>query len=105
MNKVFHPIKINFTHKEYMLVDEYAKLCGLSKVELCRMLLKNYHPKPMPDRALRELLDELYDLHNILQDELAAKKKLQEIILTLERKTLLPEQGGNSYGHDEPLGD
>ncbi len=103
MKKNYHPIKINFTEEEHELATETARKCGLTVVELCRIQLRNRQPKPIPDRAYRETLELLYELHNqIKDDEMAAK--LRAVILHFQRRMLLPERSEANGGH-EPVGD
>jgi len=88
----YKPIKINFTVEENDAVTSYAKQCGISVVEFCRLLLKGYHPKPMPVAAFREALNELYVLHERVKSDEHIALHLRSIILNFQKRALLPER-------------
>ena len=103
MKENYHPIKINFTDDEYKLISKYAKSCGMTMVELLRALLKNYHPKPRPDKAFRNVLNELYNLHESVKENKELAVKLRAIILRLQKETLLTERG-EAIGGNKTVG-
>ena len=88
----YKPIKINFTVEEYDAVKDYARQCGITVVEFCRLLLNGYHPKPMPVPAFREALNQLYKLHNLVRTDEHIATHLRTIILNFQKKALLPER-------------
>jgi len=100
----FKPIKINFTEEEYQTVKEYAAQCGITVVELCRALLKRYHPKPMPSTAFRDALNRLYGLHGTMETDSPAAAQLRDIILHFQKQALLPERSG-TIGGNKLMGD
>jgi len=102
-NTKFKPIKINFTEEEYQTVKEYAAQCGITIVELCRALLKRYHPKPMPTIAFRDALNRLYGLHGSMEADSPAAAQLRDIILHFQKQALLPERG-ESIGSNKSMG-
>jgi hypothetical protein len=99
----YKPVKINFTEEEYKAVKTYAEQCNMSMVELCRMLLNRYHPKPTPTEAYRVALEQLYKLHKRLDEDSAAAFHLRQIILLFQKEALLPERG-DGVGHNKHLG-
>jgi hypothetical protein len=99
----FRPLKINFTVEERDTITEYAKMCGLTVSEMARALLKQYQPKPMPDRAFREAVARLYKLHAAVKDNPEASAQVEDIILQFEKAALSPERG-NPIGHNQSLG-
>jgi hypothetical protein len=102
-NTKFKPIKINLTEEEYAAVKTYAPKCGLTITDLCRSLLRRYHPKPLPDTTFRETLAKLYSLYQTVQTDKTAAGLLREIILDFEKKALLPERSVK-YGGNELMG-
>ena len=104
MNNKSKQIKINFTIEEASELAEYAKMCDLSVSALCRMLIKSFHPKPVPKSEFWEILNELYDIHENIKGDNDTSTKLQKLILRLLEKELLPEKVG-ADGYNKSLGD
>jgi hypothetical protein len=88
----YKPIKINFTEEENSRVKSYADQCGITVTEFVRTLIDFYQPKPIPDSIFRNAINQLYQIHEVLKSDNENIKRLQEIILELEREVLLPER-------------
>jgi len=97
-----HQIKINFTKEEANELAEYAKMCDISMCALCRMLVKSFHPKPVPKSEFWKIFNELYAIHDSIKNDSEASNKLQKLILDLQEKALLPERVKN--GNNKSLG-
>ena len=60
-------IKVRLSEEENEKLERCSALCGLSQSEFIRQLCKGKAPKPQPQKEFWELLNALYDVHNMMK--------------------------------------
>lgn len=66
------PVRVWFSEKEYAELNRKAKIAGLPKSTVIRMLLCNYEPKEKPDARFYEAMRQLSAVSNNI-NQLALK--------------------------------
>lgn len=66
------PVRVWFSEKEYAELNRKAKIAGLPKSTVIRMLLCNYEPKEKPDARFYEAMRQLSAIGNNI-NQLAVK--------------------------------
>ena len=66
------PVRVWFSEKEYAELKRKAKIAGLSKSTVIRMLLYSYEPKEKPDERFYEAMHQLSAIGNNI-NQLAVK--------------------------------
>ena len=66
------PVRVWFSEKEYAELNRKAKIAGLPKSTVIRMLLCNYEPKEKPDARFYEAMRQLSAIGNNI-NQLAMK--------------------------------
>ena len=107
---------MSLTENEAEKLQANATLCGLTRSEYLRMLMRGKTPKPKPPPEFWELMNGLYYLHDQLKaislncpeiesDTLNRQHDIQKLILALQAKFTQPERSDSDYGNDKNLGD
>ncbi len=88
------------TEKESQALEKRAAAAGISKAEYVRQMVFGHQPQPLPEPAFWTHMEDLYAIHELLQDE--PRRRMQQLILAIQAEATQPKEV-TARGNHQPV--
>ncbi len=88
------------TEKESQTLEKRAAAAGISKAEYVRQMIFGRVPQPLPEHAFWTHMEDLYAIHELLQDD--PRRRMQQLILAIQAEATQPKEV-TAHGNHQPV--